>query len=257
MTKIEIASGSCSACAIRSAAMNRGIAAQRRRRPLLSGREHVDRAIGADDLLRGGDEAIARAEDFIHARNRARAIGERGDGLRAAHSRDRVDAEPFRCSQQSGPGLRAGHDDFAHARFLRGDHRHQQRRDQRKSPAGKITADGFNGAHALASAYAGLDFYGPFLRLLAVSYGANIARGMIHRRREIRARRPCAALDNSARDTQTFPELSARRSNRFVHANSAASPRRRTSFDDPRGNTLGVAAARRGAKPEFSSPLHL
>ena len=66
--------------------------------------EHVDRAIGADDALRGGDEAVARAENFIDARNRARAVGERGNGLRAAHARDCVDAERFCGSEQRGPG---------------------------------------------------------------------------------------------------------------------------------------------------------
>ena len=141
--------------------------------------EHVDGAIGADQPLGGGDEAIAGAENFVDARNRARAVGQRGDGLRAADARDRTHAQAFGGGEQRRARLRAGHDDLAHARFLGGNDGHQQGGDQREAPAGKIAADRFDGAHALAGAHARLDFDVPFERLLPAGHGANVARGVI------------------------------------------------------------------------------
>ena len=128
--------------------------------------EHVDGAIGADEPLGGGDEAIAGAENFVDARNRTRAVGERGDGLRAADAGDGAHAQALGGGEKRGSGLRADDDDLPHARFLRGNDGHEQRRNERKAAAGKIAADRFDGAHALAGADARLDFDIPFERLL-------------------------------------------------------------------------------------------
>ncbi len=109
-----------------------------------------------------------------------RSVGKRGNRLGASDFRDAPYAEPLRRGQQRRTGLRARHHDFAHARLLRGNHRHQQRGDQGKSSARKITADCINRAHALSGAYTGFHLYGPFLRFLAVRYGANISCRVIH-----------------------------------------------------------------------------
>ena len=58
-------------------------------------RGHVERGavgVGCDDLLGRGDPRIARAEDLVHLGHRRRAVGHRGDGLRAAELEDLVDA---------------------------------------------------------------------------------------------------------------------------------------------------------------------
>ena len=185
VTKIEIASGSCSAWAIRSAAMNWGLPSIGEDDGFGGAGEHVDGAVGADEALGGGDEAIAGAKDFIDARNRSRAVSKSGDGLRAANAGDRAHAKPFGSGEQRGSRLRADDDDLAHASFLRGDDGHEQGRDEREATAGKIAADGFDGAHALPGADARLDFDVPFERFLLLSHGANVARRHDQWRREM------------------------------------------------------------------------
>ena len=155
----------------------------------------------------------------------------------------------FGGGQQRGARLRACDDDFAHAGFLRGNHRHQQRRDERKSPAGKIAADRIDGAHALAGAHARLDFDRPFLRLLPARDGADIARGVIDRGEKIARDTFARRCQFRARNPHRASASSATRSKRFVHAKSAASPRRRTSATMRAAIALGIAAAMRGATP--------
>jgi hypothetical protein len=48
----------------------------------------VDGAIARDKLLGGSDETVARAEEFVAARDAVGAVSEGGDGLRAADTGD-------------------------------------------------------------------------------------------------------------------------------------------------------------------------
>ena len=60
----------------------------------LSGaRRQIDGAIAADQLFGGGDVPVARAEDFLHARNRICAICESGNRLRSPNAGDLFNAE--------------------------------------------------------------------------------------------------------------------------------------------------------------------
>ena len=52
---------------------------------LARAREHVDTDVAHDQLLRRGDVGVARTGDLVDARDAARPVRERGDGLRAAH----------------------------------------------------------------------------------------------------------------------------------------------------------------------------
>src|SRR6476646_6319719 len=71
-----------------------------------TGRE-VDRAIAADELLCGGNRAIAGTEDLIYTWNTLCAVGQRGDGLRAADMSDFFDTKEAGCRQEFGVGLGA------------------------------------------------------------------------------------------------------------------------------------------------------
>src|SRR6267143_1844787 len=50
--------------------------------------EQIDRAVLAHETLGSSDEAIPRAEDLVHAGNRAGSVRERGDGLRTSHANE-------------------------------------------------------------------------------------------------------------------------------------------------------------------------
>ena len=78
------ASGSCSACATRSAAMNDGSPSSQRIRPFRRARQQIDGAIESHHFLGGGHEQISRPDDLVHPRNALCAVGQRRNRLRAA-----------------------------------------------------------------------------------------------------------------------------------------------------------------------------
>ena len=107
--------------------------------------DHVD-ADDAEHLpLGGGDVGVARADDLVHRRYRLRAVGERGDRLRAADREHAVDAADRRRREHELVALAAGrghrHDDFAHARHLRRHGIHDHRRRVGGLAAGHVDAD--------------------------------------------------------------------------------------------------------------------
>ena len=86
------ASGSCSACAIRSAAIQRRVAASATMHNLARAGVEVDAAVGGDQRLGRRDVAVAGPDDLVHARHRVGAVGERGDRVRAAEPEQPRDA---------------------------------------------------------------------------------------------------------------------------------------------------------------------
>ena len=130
---IARASGSCSACAMRSAASHAGPAAAREDQDLARSGLHVDADFARDVGLRRGDVLVARAHDAIDAGNGLRAECERGNRLRAAEPEQPRHAGGLGGGQDDRLGTRADGDDLRHAGHARGHRRHQQRRGQRDS----------------------------------------------------------------------------------------------------------------------------
>jgi hypothetical protein len=85
LTTTGSASGSCSACARRSAATVSGSAvASAQDDQLARAGEHVDADLTRDELLGGGDPAVPGADDDVDGGHGAGAVRQRGDGLGAA-----------------------------------------------------------------------------------------------------------------------------------------------------------------------------
>jgi hypothetical protein len=103
--KMASASGSCSACATRSEAISFAVAAFAGDDDLRGAGEHVDGAIKGDEALGRSDVEIAGADDLVNARNGSGAIGQRGDGVRAAEAIELRDAERCAAASVSGAGL--------------------------------------------------------------------------------------------------------------------------------------------------------
>ena len=102
--RIARASGSCSACAIRSAAIHAGLPGRRQDGNLARAGEEVDRAVVRDERLRGRDVGIAGPDDAVDARDGGRAVGHGGDGVRAADPEQPRHARPrARRTSPSGP----------------------------------------------------------------------------------------------------------------------------------------------------------
>ena len=140
----------------------------------------IDGAIAANELLGGGHKAIAGAKDFFDARDGARAVGKRRDGLGAADARDFVNAKCAGCGQEFGAGVRAGGDDARNSREKRRRSGHHQRGYQSMAAARDVATDGFNGLHGLADANPGFDFEHPRLWQLAFGHSAHVASCMFH-----------------------------------------------------------------------------
>ena len=178
--------------------------------------QQIDGAVGTDQSFGGGDITIARPENLIHARNRSRAVGERGNGLRAADMRDFLDPQQIGRREQRRIGLGTRDHDAAYAGNLRGYRRHQQRRNQRKTAARDVTADGFERLDALADAHSGLDDDAPRSRPLLFGNAANVPRGM---------REGCAQLArNLLRRGAAVPRAHPQRLGRKPHAGPAGEP---------------------------------
>ncbi len=92
--------------------------------------QHIDFRVGGDDGLGGRYIAIARATNHLCARDRSRAVGERGDGLRPAKLPDFTQAEQVRSGKHGGIRLRTDNYDALDSGDLRGNGGHQQRRKE-------------------------------------------------------------------------------------------------------------------------------
>ncbi len=93
VTRTGRASGSCSAWARRSAATVAGSAVSSASTTSSDGPgQHVDAHVAGDELLGGGDPAVARAHHDVAGGHRTGAVGERGDGLGAADREHAVGA---------------------------------------------------------------------------------------------------------------------------------------------------------------------
>ena len=141
--------------------------------------EQVNRAVVAHQTFGCSYKPIPRPTDFLDARNGARAIGQCGDGLRAADARQLADAEQMRGREHGGVRPRTRHDDSAHPGHLRGDHAHQHRRDQCESPAGNVAAHRVQRADDLSHAHTRLDLDIPGRGPLAFGNAADVVRRML------------------------------------------------------------------------------
>ena len=117
--------------------------------------EEVDAHEAEDLAFCFGDEGIARAENLVDRRDRARAEGHRGDGLDAADRVDLADAaevergEDVRIDLSVRSGRRAGAE-FRDAGDLGGERGHQHRGDERDLAAGNVQAAALDGVVAFA-----------------------------------------------------------------------------------------------------------
>ena len=83
------------------------------------------------------------------------AVGEGGDGVRAAEAIELGDAEEMRCGEGFRRRFGRDDDDALDARNLRGDGGHEQRGRERMTAAGNVAADGIQRADELAGDKAG------------------------------------------------------------------------------------------------------
>ena len=111
------------------------------------GAEHL--AFGLDDV------GVAGAEDFDHGRDGLRAVGERGDGLRAADLVDLGGPGEFERAEERGGDVAVGvggggDDDLGDARGGGEGDGHDRRGDERRGAAGDVDADAREGIEAFA-----------------------------------------------------------------------------------------------------------
>ena len=139
------ASGSCSACATRSAAISSAIAVVADDNDFGRAGEHVDGAIEGDQFFGCCHVTIAGTDDLIDARILSRCLCERGDGLRSADAVKLGYAEQARGGQRFRAGLGETTTMRSDACDLRGDDGHQQRwraadsgRRERSSPRNRL-----------------------------------------------------------------------------------------------------------------------
>ena len=247
---MDCAASSCSACASRSAAIQRGLA----------------RAVGDDDdfgragdqvdphlpehaPLGGGDIGVAGADDLEDRRDRRRAIGQRRDRLRAADPVDFVDAGDARRRQHQridhAARRRHHHRDARAAGDARGRRVHQHRRGVAGQTAGHVEPDRLDRPPPPAKIDAELVAKAQILRHLPFVIGAHARMGEFERlpiRRGPIARR---RRRSRARKTGGRPRAASKPSNFCVSSMRAASPRWRTSAMMPAATASTSAALSR------------
>ena len=137
----------------------------------------------AEDLALGfHDIGIAWAENFLHGKNRLRAMGQCGDGLGSADSINLCRAAAGKSCQQGGMhfAIRPGgshRDDLRHASSLGKRAGHHSGGHQRRRAAGNINADALEGVES---------FTGD--RSLPVFHKPALAQAALGKRLHIRAR---------------------------------------------------------------------
>ena len=244
------ASGSCSACAMRSAASQAARPRSERIRILARPGLHVDPDVRRHELLGRGHVPVARSDNAVDARDRLGPERQRRDGLRTA--------EPEQPGHARGQGrrhydrlrARTHGDDVGHAGHARGHGRHEQRRRQRMPPAGDVTAHAIQRADALLHADARRDADAQPAR----SFGAGDHRDVPGRRPERPAhlgrRPPRLGLPGVTRDLERAgqpvqplrvpAEGPVAAATHGVH--DAGRPRARCAIVDPGGRQQGLDA---------------
>ena len=147
--KMARASGSCSAWAMRSAAIHAGRPPPATMTISVGSGVEVDRAVGRDVRLGGRDVAVAGPDDLVHPWNRRGPVRQRGDGVSAADAKQPRDAGFERRRHDRWLRPRADGDDLADAGDTGRDRGHQQRRGKREAAAGHVAADACQWFHPL------------------------------------------------------------------------------------------------------------
>jgi hypothetical protein len=128
--------------------------------------QQINRDVADEQALGGDDVGVARAENFLHAADRLRAVSHRRNRLRAADAVN-LRRPAARAGEQQrgidGAVLAAGRadDDFLAARHLRQRDGHQRRRDERRGAAGDVNADALERIELFADARAVRIFHLP------------------------------------------------------------------------------------------------
>ena len=112
--------------------------------------KHIDGAVGARQLLGGGDKTISRANDFIHTRNRFRSVRERCDCLCTSTAIHFANAKQSCRGQRCRLRARRDDTDARHTRNLRGNYRHQLGRGKGIAAAGDVATNRVQRPHDLA-----------------------------------------------------------------------------------------------------------
>ncbi len=136
--------------------------------------DEVDSDIARQQALRCRHIDVAGADNAIGARYSLRAVGERRDGLRAAHSKYLAQAEPMRDAIDFVYRLRAGDADVRHSCDLRRDSRHNQRGRERITAGGNVGTDCIERPNDLAEFVAASEVAARFARELLFRVAANI-----------------------------------------------------------------------------------
>src|SRR5688572_350937 len=116
--------------------------------------DHVDAHVAEYLALRLRHIEVAGTDDLVDARQRLRAVGERGHRVGTAHGKDAVDAGKRRRGEHQRVWIRAHHDELFHAGDLGGYRIHEHRRRVRSLAAGHVQADALERRNPLAEACA-------------------------------------------------------------------------------------------------------
>ena len=159
--KMHSASGSCSAWATRSEAMQAGSPSALMITASVGPARNSMAQSNATSFLAAVTYRLPGTDDFVHARNFFSSVSKGGDGLRSTDSVELAHAEECRRRQSCLGRARRRHANLFHAGDLRGNYRHEQRRWQRIAAARDVASHRFQRAHQLAYEDAGLDFAPP------------------------------------------------------------------------------------------------
>jgi hypothetical protein len=194
------ASGACSACASKSAAIHRAFPRVAR---IIASVGPAGKSI-AQSALTNCFAAVTKRlpgpKIFSNARHASRTVCERGNRLRSADAGNLGDAVHRGRRQQLVIRSRAYDHDSLHACHLRRNYGHEKCRDQGVPATGNVAADRLDWAHDLLDRNAGLDFDSRAFWHLRLRHAANVSRCVPNGADEIAsnaiARRPQFALCN-------------------------------------------------------------
>ena len=146
---------------------------------------HIDGHRLLHQLFRLGHVAVARTEDFVHARYAFRAVGHGRHRLCPTDAEHAVDAaqpggaENFR-GDLSAPSLRRAENDFGATRNLGREGQHEHSGKERCSAARDVEAHALQRHGVLLAHHARLCFHTYRLRLLCGMEGADVVRRLLH-----------------------------------------------------------------------------
>ena len=137
----------------------------------------VDRAVGRHQVLRGGHEAVARADDLVHPRHGLGPVGECRHRLGPADPEESRHARFEGCSHDDGVRPRARDDHLGDPRGTRRDRGHQERRWQRVPAGRNVAPHAVQRHHALGHSKAGVHVDPRRGRALALGHAADVRGG--------------------------------------------------------------------------------